>query len=487
MIPSLLALAPAAFAADIFLAPGDDVLTKTASLNAGDRYLFRDGVFEIPSDVTWSGAGTSDEPIILGAADGAKPIFRMTGGYYLVRIVDASFLEITGITFESADNWEEAGFNGVSMENATDITFSGNEIRNFQGYGLLVQGNSSNLTISANWFHDLYGEAIYAGCYDASCFTTDSVFSNNRIDTLGYIHEDVVTDYGGFETEYATGIVIAHGGQGNAVRDNVVYGVSSDGIYVGSTEFGPQNIVEGNAVWEAGGDGIVAEGSALIRNNVVFDIGEDGIQSYDSDRNTLQDVVISFNTVANCGEYAVQLDDWVGKSGMVLANNAIVNPIGYALDYGWSDYDGESPDPANYISTNVVTGFVDGWDAEVHPDGVIPGGGLEDFVDAAGFDFYPISTGALVNAADPSGEAYIPEVDFNGATRQGDVPDVGAYEYGGADNPGWQIGEGFKSTAPLTPAGGAGLGGCCSKSDSPEEAVILLPLVGLFGWRRRQR
>src|SRR6185503_10364147 len=98
----------------------------------------------------------------------------------------------------------------------------------------------------------------------------------------------------GYEARYATGIVIAHGGQGNTIRDNVIYNVSEDGIYVGSTEFGPQNIVEANAIFDVDGDGIIVEGSALVRNNVVFDVGEDGIQSYDSDRNTLEEVVISF-------------------------------------------------------------------------------------------------------------------------------------------------------------------------------------------------
>jgi len=479
MIVLLAALSRPASAGDIFLAPGDDVLTKTAVLNAGDRYLFDDGVYEIAEELRWSGQGTEDEPIFIGAKEGAKPIFRMNGGYFLARIHDASWVRVEGIVFEGADGWADAGFNGIAIENATHVTVADNEIRFFDGYGIYISGASSEVAIERNWIHEVESDGIYVGCGDASCFVTDSTFANNQLGDLGVVLED------GTISDYASGVVLAHGSQGNTIRDNVVYRTSNDGIYVGSTEFGPQNIVEGNAVWETTEDGIVIEGSALVRNNVVFDVGDDGIRCYDSDRNTLEDVVISFNTVAGAFDYAVEVEDWVGKSGMVLANNAIVNPIGRGLRYVYDSYNGEEADGDNVITTNVVTGFVEGWDPAVHPVGVVPGGGYEDFAGAEGWDFYPATGSSLVNAADPSGDTFIPDVDFNGVQRQGDVPDVGAYEYGGAGNPGWAIEEGFKSTDVVN-AAGKSLGGCCSSSETPEQAFILLPLLGVFGWRRRR-
>jgi hypothetical protein len=468
-------------AADIELSPGDDLLSKTAVLNAGDRILLGDGVYDIPSDLYWSGQGTEDNPIFIGAKDGSShPVLRFAAGYFLVRIQEAAFIEVFGLTFEGGDNWEEGGYNAISIENSTDIKFTDNEIRFFDGYGIDIGGSSSRLTIANNNIHDIQGDGIYAGCYDASCFTTESVFANNWIHHIGtYLSEEEVE-------EYATGIVIAHGGQNNTVRDNVIHDVSNDGIYVGSTEFGDPNLVEANAIWAAFEDGIVIEGSATVRNNLLFDIGDDGIRCYNSDRNTLENVVISFNTVAGAEDYAVELSDWVGRSGMVLANNAIVNPIGLALSYEWSDYDGEEPDPNNVISTNVVTGYVEGWDEETHPAGVIAGGGFEDFVDATAWNFYPVQSGALVNSADPSGDTYVPEEDFNGAVRQGDVPDVGAYEFGGADNPGWAVQEGFKETGALAAGQGDALGGCCGNNGQADQAAIALPLLALFGWRRRK-
>ncbi len=487
MISLIASFATSALAADIFLHPGDDVLTKTASLVAGDHYKFYGGVYEITADLTWSGQGTADEPIEISAVDGEQPIFRMSEGWFLVHIQDAAFIEVLGITFEGADGWEDAGWNAVSIENSSDITFTDNEIRQFDGYGINIGGNSTRLNLTRNWIHDVQSEGIYGGCWDASCFMTDSAIHNNLIHALGFTDLESTNGYGDPVIEYATGIAIAHGGQGNTVRDNVIFDVTGDGIYTGSTEFGPQNILEANAIWDAAGDGIVIEGSALVRNNVIFNVMEDGIQCYDSDRNTLQDVVISFNTVSGAGEYAIQLEEWVGKTGMVLANNAIVNPIGYGLQYTFDEGAGEAADPGNVISTNVVTGFVSGWDAEVHPKGVVPGGGYEDFEDAAAFNFYPVNTGALVNSADPGGETYIPDVDFNGAARQGDVPDVGAYEYGGGPNPGWAIGESFKETGPIAANGGGKLGGCCSKSEDPAAGLILFPVAGLLGWRRRRR
>ena len=65
----------------------------------------------------------------------------------------------------------------------------------------------------------------------------------------------------------------------------------------------------------------------------------------------------------------------------------------------------------------------------MHGHWVVPGGGYADFVDTENWDFYPNGDSDLVNSGDPSSEAWVPETDFNGVPRDGDAPDVGAYEF----------------------------------------------------------
>lgn len=457
-----------ALAADVVLEPGDDVASKTAVLNAGDNIYFGDGTFEIDGDLYWTGAGTADAPIRLTRAEGAKPVLRITGGYFLIHVDDATFLTIDGLTIEGAEGWEENGWNGITMSGSSDITLSDLELRNL-GTAIDI-GDGSRISITRTQIHDIVGDGIDAGCGDASCWLADSTIANNWIHHL--------------QGEYNSAISLDHGAQGNVVADNVIHDVFYHGIYAGSTEFGPQNTLTGNAIWDVGASGLVIEGSALVQNNVVFRAGDYGIYVSDTDRNTLSDVAVSFNTVAETGSWGAWLRDWPGHTGMVFANNVVANPVGYGLAYERDDE--TAADPGNQIAGNLVTGLVEDMDAEVHPTGAIPGAGYADFVDAANGDFYPVRDGLLVNAGDPDGANYVPETDFNGAIRQGDVPDVGAYEWTTDANPGWKLEPGFKVSGVSAPTGGADVGGgCCGKDGTGEAGFGVVPLAVLL-WQRRR-
>jgi hypothetical protein len=201
----------------------------------------------------------------------------------------------------------------------------------------------------------------------------------------------------------------------------------------------------------------------------------------------LVDVVISHNTVARTDGYAANLDDAYGSSGFVFANNALANPTGYGLD--WDDeYKYYGVASTNYISNNVVTGLVQGFDPLLYPSFVVPGGGFSDFENADNFDFYPRQGSTVVDRGDAAGDAYIPEFDFNGIPREGNAPDVGAYEWDGAGNPGWVIQETFKETGATANSNRADLGGgCCGDGGSGDQGLLFLPLAGVAVALRRRR
>ena len=87
--------------------------------------------------------------------------------------------------------------------------------------------------------------------------------------------------------------------QGLFLTNNVVFKTGYEGLSLLSTAFGPQNVVQGNAIWQTGEQGIYIEGSVLVQNNLIFETGDDGIETNDGyGEESLFDVQISHNTIA---------------------------------------------------------------------------------------------------------------------------------------------------------------------------------------------
>jgi len=459
-----------AFAAEVTVSPGDDIRTLTASLGPGDEYIFEDGVYEIDNYIEWNGQGTEDQPIILRAAQGANPIIQLsTAGSQVAFINGASWIHISGLTFEGEDNFfEEASFYGVRIDNSSHITMENCAVRHVSATAIRLAGdasNNNNIRIAHNQISDTgSGHGIYLGCSNGSCATQNSTFDNNWI-----------YDMGGD----SYGIYIAFTSYDNTVTNNVIYNVGNDAIATHSTEFGDPNIIESNVMWNVGRYGMYISGSAQVRNNVVFNAGTHGLYS-ENNNGTLEKLVITSNTFADTGSYAVRLRQWAGTTGMVFANNALTNTTGNGFRADEGDLD-----DAVYIRNNAISGYVTGLDPE--GDAFFPGGGSYDFVDAENWDFYPSRTSSLIDSGDAASEAWIPSHDFIGQPRDGNTPDVGAYEWVGTDNPGWAIQEGFKAFEDRTGGEQNSVGGCCKKDEASEASLILLfPLLGL-GWGVRRR
>lgn len=463
----ILLLAPA-FALDITLNPGDDIITATSALGPGDVVTFNPGTYTIDGPVTWTGLGTEQAPItIKGTGD---VVIEAASGWAAAYVTEVAWMTIRGIHFRGAETSTD-DHDAMAISGADHLTIEDCEFGPALDDGVSIGGAVSALTFRHNHVHDMAdGNGLYVGCYDASCWAQDSTFEANWIHNIG--------------GDYHYGLYFAPGAQGNVIRDNVVYQVTYGGILVGSTEYGDPNTVEGNAVWNVASYGIGAYGASLVRNNVVFNITGKGIVSGQNDRGTTDHVVISHNTVVDTSDYGIQVESWAGLEGMVLANNAVANTTGLGLNAPAG-----AVDDAVYVSHNVVSGLVTGLlQYAGTTDPYLPGGGGTDFVDTVSWDFYPSSDSTLRDAGDASSAAWVPETDFNGAARDGASPDAGAYEYDGEGNPGWLIAEGFKDVGALSdrPDDTVG-GGCCGgKSADGAEALLLLPLAAL-GFRRRVR
>lgn len=467
--------------AEIEVSPGDDLVTLTETLSAGDVITLRPGVHQISSRLDWTAVGTASAPIrIQGAGGGAAIIELVPGedGTYagaIIGLADSQFVEFKGITIRGDAGWAadpDDAFYGLSITDSADILLDGVTVSQTYGHGVYLHGDTSRVTVQDSTFHAIgRGSALWAGCSDASCVTAELVFDHNLLYDIGV------------DDEWA--LVLHHGSSGALVQDNVFYNIREHGIYLGNTNYGDPLVVEGNALWNLTGRGMLLHGAARVRNNLIFNAERGGISSWDPEveGGNFEDIVVSYNTVVNTGQWALYLEDWWWAPGMVLSSNALCNATGYGMyreeppadTAAWSD---------NYVTRNVACGAVEGFSSLEGE--VVAGNGYADYVDVLGWNLYPTADSALTNDGDPRSDAWVPEVDFNGIAREGDTPDVGAYEWVADDNPGWAIQEGFKVRNAQVPISEETVGGCCQKEAKAEEALVVLPLLAFFGWRRRE-
>ena len=487
LVVSLVGPAPAA-ASTFELAPGADLQGIFDTVAPGDEIILADGTYPLTSTLYLrEKLGTETAPLLIRAADGAAPILQLgadpESGEFSSRIlqVEASaWVELRGLTLKGDPTASTSGaeYGGLRIDGSSNIWLVDSLVTELPGTGIYLSGDTTGVVIDHTEVSRLYaGHGVYAGCYDASCLTTGLVIQDS-------LFHDILGD----EVQALT---LNHGTSGAWLVDNVIYNITDRGVFLGSTEGGDANVLESNAIWNLGDLGVNIQGAALVRNNIIFNTGTSGIVTRDPGRETFSDVIITYNTVVDNDGWAADLQGWVEDSGHILANNALCNPMSYGVYV--AKVVPEGADPADIAtpglaSTNYVCGLVDGLDETLGE--VVAAGGYPDFADVELWDFYPVSDSLLVDAADPSGALYPPETDFNGQPREGDKPDVGAYEWDGDGNPGWPIQEDFKDFEIVEETLESSVeSGCCKDGEKSSEAgLLLLPFIGLgAGLRRRRR
>lgn len=450
----LLLLANTAQAATVEVSPGDDLAALTSSLQAGDVVSFEEGIYPLDSRLNLSELlGTEDAPIVL---EGIGEVWlELSGSGRTLVLSDSSHVQLKNLGFRGTPGAETQP-EGLQIARSDDILVEDCRFEDLGGTAIYFSGDTDSAVIRGNRIQRLANNhGIYLGCSDASCWSTGAL-----------VEQNLVTDLSG---EWSQGIVVENGGTDNTVRDNVVADITGIGIRVRSTEYSDPNVVEGNAVWQTW-EGMVIEGAAVVRNNVVFCTEQEGIIAR-ATREAFEEVVIANNTVVDTGEWAIYLEDWELGSGHVLANNALSNPVGQALYL-------REPAPDALFIGNIVTGLVQGLE-----DGFVPGGGFGDFLDVEHAQLYPSQNSPLLAAGEGMAEAWVPAQDFNGVDREGTAPGVGAYEWVHPENPGWWIQKDFKELGYDETLLVNELEGCGGGRAAGLALVAMLGLLGLGRWR----
>ena len=399
-----------------------------SALEPGDELVLHGGTYWQEGRRAITVKGEPDQPIVIRAAEGESPLLTrpedQIDKHNNIEVIDCCHLVIRGLRFRG-------GSSGVRFIRGHHVTFEDCEISHTGNNALTMNsGNCEAFVVRRNHIHHTglsqtrptEGEGMYIGCHSGSCITTNSRIEGN------YIHHLRSTSVGGND-----GIEIKFGSYGNIVRDNVIHDTTIGRQYPGIFVYGggkDLNIVEGNAIWNAG-EGIQVVSDAIIRNNIIFDCSATGITAAPHAAVPhVRNVTIVNNTIV-AHPVGVRIR-WSKADNMVFSNNAVYCSERTAID--------ASGIAAQTLSANYVSGALTG--VQMDNRRFCAGRALSAaFAAPAEHDYWPQLGSVLVGNADP---AFTPDTDFNHTTRKPPF-DVGAYDLGRhVANPGWHIGAGFK-------------------------------------------
>lgn len=345
----------------IHLYGGEDLHAKMKTLKPGDKLIVHEGTYSYSGWYKLELKGTAEHPIFIeGAAGENVVITRPDVSQNNFNIDNSEYLAFRNLKFIG-------GSSGIRIGEANNIIFEDNEVAYTDGNAITAnQENASYLYFMRNHIHDTggHGEGFYIGAHDGSSIVHHSVIYNN------WVHDLCVR-----ACIQGDGIEIKQGSYANLIKDNIVYNTPYPGIIVYGTEGMEPNVIEGNFVMNSGDNGIQARSGVRIRNNIIVNSTNAGINVRDGSE-PVRDVEILNNIIVNASQGLYFLHPANTWENVIIANNVIYNPGGVAIQ-------GVT---GGTVQGNVVLGTFPPQIAS----GVTLGNSIEeDFINAAEYNFYP--------------------------------------------------------------------------------------------------
>jgi parallel beta-helix repeat protein len=235
--------------------------------------------------------------------------------------------------------------NGIGLFSSSNVTISGNDCSDNQGWGIHLHRSSNNQILNnradnvhlaaSSYCHDVQSDACdTAGILVIKASNSnriqgnsfknggDGIFSAARqgdiqhgADHNRYIGNDVSqAKHLGIEATFAHDIT---------VENNIVVGAGRSGIWLGGST---NSIVRGNTIAGSGWSGIENEGAHhfTIENNVISGSAQHGILLRGASFGPSSDYFIARNTITGNGEYGIRAEDThaITATGNELRENA---------------------------------------------------------------------------------------------------------------------------------------------------------------------
>lgn len=435
----------------IAVGPGD-VITFAASTAGGSAtYDFKN------FGGTYNFVGSANNPITIRARPGDKITFTTSDQYKnIIQLKGSNFL-FTGFYFITTA--PATGSTAVRlMPNTSNAVISNLNVKDSTTNPITANvpgGTYTNITFRNNIVDgtDDTAECFYVGCQASGGVTPACVISNSLFENNYCAHTCKSGNCGG---SGGSGFQIKHGSYNNIVRNNVCFETNTPCVLLYDDYDKGVNIVEGNLIWNTKIDsGIQVSAGAVIRNNIIFGSGNDGITITSNSNNIQQgkqarNVHLHHNTILNSAARGIR---WPAG----LLSSSIVNNV--ALGNTGGDFTSTSPTGITFKKNAYNNGIPSGAAAGSFVQVGTAATELTNPTDS-GLNLYPKSTSALRGAGATGYVGY----DFDFRARNTCGPTIGAYEYiSGAASPRWTLAKGIK----VTVGSAAPCGATCTTTCSP--------------------
>lgn len=311
----------------------------------------------------------------------------------------SSDCEVTGVEVA------QAGFAGIMVK--TDPTCDSSTWRS--------AFTMTNVAIHHNYIHDVGGEGLYLG----SSFWNGRTITCNGVNRTVYphpivglsVHHNLIERSGAEGLQYACApdAQVHH----NTIRQagqSPFAAYQNNGIQIGS---GGGGSCYANTIRQVAGSGLIIIGhlgNNLIYNNVISDVGENGIFCDDRE-GSLTNTYTAFvnNTLVRCGHDGIKL---YNQNNVITVDNNVIVGIGPNRRYVSLGQGAAVTPRTNFTSNDVSQAF---------------------FVDPAGSNFRLSAGSPLIDAGRSVSSWGIDRDAADQFRPQNGLYDIGAYEFGSAN------------------------------------------------------
>src|SRR5690606_11286542 len=297
------------------------LVARARELVAGDVLVLDPGTYRVSTLDLRGLTGRPDAWIMLRGTPGKTFLVGTSSRHNVVEITDCHWLRLEDIDI-SAPGHAVDGVKFSYGSHSSHVTLDHCRVHDVR-QGITSQAALlEHLTVERCEITRMPGSGIYLGYDDPPRIAADTTIRNC------WIHD--VADGG--TTGY--GIQIKGHSHGARIENNVLHDVAGSARAVIATYYvdprgaaTPErwNVIRDNLIWNSAGEGVYVVNSAIVENNVIFDV-DDGIAVTSYGGRTIDNLVLRNNTVFRCRTAGLRLDQFgaARSATCVIANNALL-------------------------------------------------------------------------------------------------------------------------------------------------------------------
>ena len=470
VLSAVLLTSVSAQAATYYATPGDDLDAWVDSLDPGDTLVLTPGTYPSRMSINNKNGDADNWFTVQGSDQGIARILAYGNYYNIIDIRNSSYwrfenFEIDGFDFLSSDAIKCSTSADPDNDYTHHIVIDGLHIHHIDGNGVSTKVATWDFEVRNCYIHDTKNPGAYLGNSDGELPIMNLIFENNFIERTRSYNIQVKHQYERIGVARGDTPGLEFTTWGWLIKDNVFMRSSDPPLDRSRPNFlidaapltGPGsddlaticgNVVLGNTDPTWGESGFQLSGNLRIYNNIITGIVRSGFSgitlqshagNYPRNFEIYNNTFFLLNAPSSSRCLSISGASTAGGLTRVITNNALIR-----ASTAHTAFVGSLP-AGTIVANNIVRG-TGGGTGFIHISDDLNDIFVNPLETAGSIDLYPLTGSPLIDAGD---NAYTALDDFNGTARPyNTIVDVGAYEYDGPDNPGWQLDLAFKGGEP---------------------------------------